>query len=296
MRRVFHELAQRSLSEVADLMNQEGVAHDGPWTRDGVKDIYRRGRLYLGNVIEKRGREERRGQHKPILSEAQYRKTMAGIAARTRVGNKPKPFRHYVLRGLASCSCGTRMRGEARVQRGTEIRYYRCPTLGCRARRCPAEAVEGAVLAAIARAVLPTALIDAARVELRRRLEVPQVAVSGRQRARLLTRLERLKEQHSWGDINSAEYQAQRDSIRVALQQLPDDDRIRSFDAYRTRLLELPDAIAVASPARREELARIVVQQVVVRDRQVQSITWTPPARPFFEKKQRACPQGDSNP
>ena len=60
---------------------------------------------------------------------------------------------------------------------------------------------------------------------------------------------------------------------------------------YRTRLLELPDAIAVASPARREELCRIVVEQVVVRDRQVEAIEWTPPVRRFF-KRQRERPQG----
>ena len=152
VRRVWHELATRSIAEVADLLNREGVPHRGAWTRDGVKDILRRGRMYLGFVIEKRGRDERPGQHEPILSAAEYGATMAAIAARTRVGNKPAPFRHYVLRGLATCSCGTRMRGEAHVQRGTEIRYYRCPTLGCRARRAPAELVEGEVLTAIAQA------------------------------------------------------------------------------------------------------------------------------------------------
>jgi hypothetical protein len=75
---------------------------------------------------------------------------------------------------------------------------------------------------------------------------------------------------------------------------LPDDDRISSFDAYRARLLALPEAIAVASPARREELCRILVERVVVRDREVEAIDWTPPARPFFEK-QRVCPQGGSS-
>ena len=54
-------------------------------------------------------------------------------------------------------------------------------------------------------------------------------------------------------------------------------------------------AIAVASPARREELCRIVVERVVVRDRKLDSIAWSPPVRPFFER-QRVCPQGDSNP
>jgi hypothetical protein len=69
----------------------------------------------------------------------------------------------------------------------------------------------------------------------------------------------------------------------------------RAFDAYRTRVLGVPEAIAVASPARREELCRIVVRRIVVRDRRVETIAWTPPVLPFFER-QWECPQGDSNP
>jgi DNA invertase Pin-like site-specific DNA recombinase len=295
VRRVWHELAQRSFAEVADLMNREGVPHRGVWTRESVKDIVRRGRMYLGFVVEKRGRDERPGRHEPILTEAEYRQTVAAIAARTRVGNKPRPFRSYVLRGLLHCTCGTRMRGEAHLQRGTERRYYRCPTLGCHARRCPADQIEADVLASIADGVLPQSVIDGARAELRRRLETPEVAVAGRQRARLLTRLEQLRKQHAWGDLTDAAYQAERDAARAALAELPDGDRILAFDAYRARILALPDAIAAATPARREELCRIVVERVVVRDRQLETIDWTPPARPFFEK-QRECPQGDSNP
>jgi len=291
VRRVWHELAQHSMAEVAELLNREGVPHRGSWTRESVKDILRRGRMYLGFVIEKRGRDERPGQHEPILSEAEYRAALAAVAARRRVGNKPRPFRHYLLRGLLTCACGTRMRGEAHLQRGTERRYYRCPKLGCRARRCPADSVEEIVMARIAGAVLSAAVIDSARSELRRRLQTPDVVTSGRQRARLLTRLEQLKKQHGWGDLGDAEYQAERDATRAALAELPDDDRIKAFDAYRARILALPEAISVASPARREELCRIVVEQVVVRDRRVETIEWTPPVRPFF-KRQRERPQG----
>jgi hypothetical protein len=57
----------------------------------------------------------------------------------------------------------------------------------------------------------------------------------------------------------------------------------------------LPEAIAVASGARREELCRILVERIVVRDREVAAIDWAPPARSFFEGR-RECPQGDSNP
>ena len=109
-------------------------------------------------------------------------------------------------------------------------------------------------------------------------------------------RLEQLRKRHSWGDISDGDYQARRDDVRAALRELPDDDRLRSFDAFRAQLLPLPEAIAVASPQRRAELCRIVVERVVVDDRELESIIWTPPAAPFFEKRQRWCPQGDSNP
>jgi DNA invertase Pin-like site-specific DNA recombinase len=299
VRHVWAELEKHSLNEVADLMAREGVPHRGPWSRESVKDIARRGRMYLGYVVEKRGRDERPGRHEPILSEAQYNRTMAAIAARTRVGNKPAPFRSYALRGLVYCACGTRMRGESHLQRGTEIRYYRCPSLACHARRCPADTVEREVLGAISSAVLPESTIDGARTELRGRVESPGIAAAGRTRARLQNRLEQLKKQHSWGDISDSDYMAQRDATRAALAELPDGDRIRAFDAYRVRLLALPEAIAVASPGRREELCRIVVERVVVDDRRVEAIVWTPPARPFFaevgQERQRACPQADSN-
>ena len=39
------------------------------------------------------------------------------------------------------------------------------------------------------------------------------------------------------------------------------------------------------------ELCRIRVERVVVRDRQLETINWTPPARPFFTR-QREYPQG----
>jgi DNA invertase Pin-like site-specific DNA recombinase len=295
VRRVWHELADHSLGEVAEILNRDGVPHRGIWTREAVKDILRRGRMYLGFVVEKRGRDERVGRHEAILTEAQYARTMAAIAARRRLGNKPKPFRSYPLRGLLVCACGTRLRGEAHVQRGTERRYYRCPTLGCPARRCPADVIEAEIMATVATAALPDKIIDSAQAELRRRLQTPVFADTGRQRTRLATRLEQLKKQHSWGDLTDAAYLAERDSARTALAALPDDDRIRSFDAYRARVLGLAEAIAVASPARREELCRIVIERIVVNDRQVESIAWTLPVRPFFEK-QRVCPQGDSNP
>jgi DNA invertase Pin-like site-specific DNA recombinase len=215
VRRVWAELADHSLAEVAEGLDREGVAHRGPWTREAVKDIWRRGRFYLGFVVEKRGRDERPGRHEAILTEAQYARTTAAIGARRRLGSKPKPFRTYALRGLLWCTCGTRLRGEAHVQRGTERRYYRCPTLGCKARRCPADAIELEVLARIGTATLPERIVDAAQAELRQRLQTPDVVDVGRQRARLTTRLEQIRKQNGWGDLPDADYLAERDAMLI---------------------------------------------------------------------------------
>ena len=150
-------------------------------------------------------------------------------------------------------------------------------------------------MSTIATAALPDPVVEEARSELRHRLDTPGTVAAGRQRSRLQTRLENLRKQHGWGDISDRDYRTEWDSIQAALAQLPDEHRISTFDAYRAKLLALPAAIAVASPARREELCRIVVEQVVVNDRNVEAIVWTAPARPFFEK-QREYRQGDSNP
>jgi site-specific DNA recombinase len=45
VRRLWHELSQRSFDDVAALLNREGVPHPRVWTRDAVKDIWRRGRV-----------------------------------------------------------------------------------------------------------------------------------------------------------------------------------------------------------------------------------------------------------
>lgn len=295
VRRVWGDLADHSLLEVTDRLIRDGIPHPRSWTREAVKDIWRRGRVYLGYVVEKRGRDERPGRHEPILSEAEYRRTVEAVRARTRVGNKPKPFRSYLLRALLHCECGTRMRGEAHVQRSGERRYYRCPKVGCRQPRVSADSVEQEVLSRIAAAVVPESLIEAARRELHRRTRTPELASAGMQRARLLTRLDQLKKQHAWGDIGDDVYKAQRDATQASLARLPDDDRVVEFDAHRARILALPEAIVVASPQRREELCRIVVERVVVGDRHVAEIEWTAPAQPFLER-QREYPQGDSNP
>jgi hypothetical protein len=52
------------------------------------------------------------------------------------------------------------------------------------------------------------------------------------------------------------------------------------------------DAASLLRLHHRSELCQLVVERVVVRDRVLERIEWTPAARPFFEKREPWCPQG----
>ena len=313
VRRVWRELAHRSTAEVADVLNREGVPHrrQRPWSKDAVKDLWRRGRVYLGFVVHRRGLEERPGTHEPILDEQTYRDGIVGVESRRRLrGRRPKAYRTYLLRGVLHCACGARMRGETRVSRGQEWRYYVCPVadgrsaiadasgtlVPCKARRVPADGAEAAVLDAIRGAVLPERVIDQAREELRRRLELPRRSVYEEQRRRLEVRLNRLTQLYGWGDIGEDEYRSGTEDAKRALTLLPDGDKLVLFDRHRRVLVTMAENIDAATPEQRRELVGLLVERAVAEDRALTSITWTPPARAFFSDAASLWrPRTDSN-
>ena len=195
VRRVFRELATMPLSEIADRLNREGIRHrsGNPWTTSTVKDLWRRREGYRGNVVEERGADIRPGTHEAILDEETLAAAVIGVERRKRRKGKAagRPKRDYLLRGLVRCSCGARMRGQARVSRGRDWRYYVCPVaeertsifdddgrpIICPEKSLKAEEAEALVLAAVSRLALPDESIREAREELRRRLRVPATSV-----------------------------------------------------------------------------------------------------------------------
>jgi len=104
-----------------------------------------------------------------------------------------------------------------------------------------------------------------------------------------------VKKQHGWGDGSDKGCTGPSGTrSRPLLAQLPDGDRIRAFDVPSEAPGPAP-AIAVASPARREELCRIVVEQVVVNDPGYwRKSCWTPPARPFVGRQRLVPPRGST--
>ena len=316
VRAVFRYLAEMPLSQVATMLEQDGVPYrpGRRWTKDAVRDIGRRRRMYVGMAIRKRSLEERPGTHPPILSEDEYNPAVVAVERRTMSNSAPKRSqRVYPLRGVLFCAdCGTRMTGDSRTRGEQEWRYYACPVanrritvnaagepITCENRRIPAPLVEEAVLALITGARLPEDAIEAARAMLKDRLAKPADDAAEGKRRRLEKALETLRKQHQWGDLTDDQYRTERREIEIALAALPAKatDTLVAFDQARARLLSMPEAIAAASPQRRAEIVPLLVAQVTAtKTSGMTGLEWTPPAAPFFRRGVLARAVWDSNP
>jgi DNA invertase Pin-like site-specific DNA recombinase len=308
VRRIIDELARVPFAEIADGLNADGVLRpaSGPWTDDAVKSVWDRRWVYAGFVVRGHDHRDRRpGTQPPIASEEDVRLATLGVELRKRGRGKPPSStrRHYLLRGLAYCSCGTKMRGDARVHGGRDYRYYACPVADGRRhesgpsgekRVCPQHRIKGeiaeeAVLARVRGLILPASVLDAARGDLARRIALPAPGTTVTQRTRLRTRLENLRKQHEWGDLTDTAYRAAHDEVERALILLPDPDKLIDLDSRRDVLVSMAANIERASPEQRRELVELLVERVEIAGRQVQAIKWTPAAAEFFAASAEAA-------
>ncbi|HSW41275.1 MAG TPA: recombinase family protein [Patescibacteria group bacterium] len=297
VRRIIDALARQAFSDISDGLNADGILRPapGPWSADAVKSVWDRRWLYAGWVVKGHRHGERRpGTHPPIISEDDLRAALAGAELRKRGrGKAPRSTRRvYLLRGLVYCSCGSKMRGDARVHGGREYRYYACPTADgrgrwygtsgearpCHERRVRAEVAEESVLSRVRRLILPPSVLEVAREELARRIALPLPGATDAQRTRLRGRLEALRKQHEWGDLTDAEYRAARDEVERALILLPDPNKIVDFDARREVFISMAENLERATPEQRRELVELLVERVTVGGCLVDRVIWTPAA------------------
>lgn len=297
VRRIWAELACTPTAAIADGLNRDGIAHraDRPWTRDAVKDIVRRGRLYLGLVTDGRGpgAETRPGRHAAIIDEATYRDGMAGASMRVR-GRVRRSTRHrvYLLAGVLTCAaCHHRMHGQASLSRGQEWRYYRCRH--CDAGALVADIVEAELLDTLRSATLPDHVIERTRERLRERLAIP--SDTGRARRALEARRDRNARMYEWGHRDEAEYLATVAGIEREVALLPSGDRLALFDRNRAIMVAMATSVDRATPDELRELVGMLVATAEHRAGTL-AIDWTGPARPFFSAVGMEPPGGHEPP
>ena len=283
VRRIWRELPSKSTNQIAHDLQRDGVRRrvDEPWTRDAVKDIVRRGRFYLGFVVYRRGAEEHPGRHPAILDELTWAVARKAVDARS-TGKDRRSLRRrtYLLSGIITCCCGARLHGQTRSSRGLEWRYYLCRQ--CTAPAIPAEEAEAALIDRLREMLLPPAAVEVAREELRRRLTLPSRGAADDARARLETRLTRLKAQFGWGDIAEVEYRANMEETRSQLALLPETDKVVTFDQVAGVVASLDTAMDTASPEQLKDLIKMLVQRVTTQQRAVATVEIVPAALPFF--------------
>ncbi len=228
------------------------------------------------------GEEERPGTHEPIIDEATWAAGRKAADARMHGRRERGPKRRtYLLAGIIICRCGIRLRGETRVSRDKEWRYYLCRE--CGAPSVPAAVAEATVLERIRDMILPADAVQSARDELRRRLALPAKGLVDERRVKLERHLKRLAQLYEWDDMDETQYRAKAGETRMQLALLPQNDKVCSFDEVAEIVESLPAALDRATPDQAKQLLAMVVQEVTTEGRTVAEITLRPEATPFFD-------------
>lgn len=110
------------------------------------------------------------------------------------------------------------------------------------------------------------------------------------QRRRLQERLARLKELYAWGDLTREQYQEQRDAVEKEMTQLqPVEQQEDRLEQYARYISDLPSAWADADQAHRNQLARILYEEVWVNGPRVEYVTPQPEMEPLSQVRAGAA-------
>ncbi|MCY7419440.1 MAG: recombinase family protein [Chloroflexi bacterium] len=307
--RIVNMAATTSHKAIAHILTAEGVLNPsgGRWTQHSVKDITRRGELYLGYVVRGRGDKSDgkriKGTHQPIITEEEWRAMVDGLQRRThgRV-QLASVYRCYPLSGVFRCGlCGGTMSGQYNFSRDRAHpgrRNYICRNCSAepRQRSVDADAADLAVRQRIAAAVLSDPDLDEMRDMLAARNGAP--ADNGRaMRDTIDEQIRRLDKMYLRLHIDEADYESQRRDLERDRSALPTDNGLDAFDVRRVEFLGLAEAVLWMTPELLKEAIGGLCEAIYTDERGVGAIIWTRPARPFFNETvlRELRPRTDSN-
>jgi hypothetical protein len=195
-----------------------------------------------------------------------------------------RPGKPWALSGEAVCGiCGANVNG---LSHSTGRRRIRCAGRtqgnGCPEPSCYADVIGDQIGEVLSGFAVPD--------EARGRLLVAwrdyqsQDTDTAAERIRLNRRLARLKELYLDGEMDRAEYQAERKAVVAALAALPAQGNPESDAGERLAafLADVASAWHVANPTERDKLARQLFSRVVISNRTAVAVVPRPDLRPFF--------------
>jgi hypothetical protein len=115
-------------------------------------------------------------------------------------------------------------------------------------------------------------------------VSVPAVGTSDKVRARHKARLEHVRKQNEWGDLDDAPHRRLRAEVDAALAALPteESDRLALIEKTAVEVASLGDVLAGAEPDSITALVALLVERVDVQDREVIRVKLADAARPSF--------------
>ncbi len=273
--------------EVAVLLNERGHRTTGnrgrnPFSKDTVR-VLLQNRFYLGELPD--GQEGwRGGAHEPVLDDGLF---LAAQEARDRRTRNPLPVRArarvYSLSGLLGCHhCGGtlhlhRDRGRARAYCYRARQDTRCPQ-----RSTFLEVYENQVLDHLSTFTIPVNYREQlAAAQARSQTAVSDAHEQGR---RLEAQLANARTLFELGDLTRAEYLERRERLQRQIEGLRTEGQVEAaLERAAAFLGDLPAAWRAADDEQRNALARLLFQEVRIKDDWVVAVVPQPSFAPFFD-------------
>ena len=236
VRRIYelHQTGQYSDLQIALKINAE-VGTDSqplhrtkqgkPFNEGGVREILTN-RIYVGLVVWHPyvpEEETRRGRHEAIISQELFDEVKAIRAGRVHWSGRRSVDRVYPLSPRARCfQCGARVVGDTGGQLNRRRMRHSRTGLCAGWRSHHAHVLEGQLGEFMTvRVLLPADWQAEVKKLLARPTEAP--SDSTQRRATVERAMERIRNQHKWGDLTDDQYQEQRQELQRALDDIPRD-------------------------------------------------------------------------
>jgi site-specific DNA recombinase len=284
----FGEAAKgRSDREVALSLNEAGYRTTGnrgrnPFTKDTVRAMLQN-RFYLGELPDGTG-EWMEGAHDPMLDDSLFE---AAQAARERRSSVPMPVRRqasvYSLSGLLHCHyCGGKLHLHRDKGRARAYCYQGRQGAKCPQRSTFLDVYEDQVVEHLETFTIPpdyrTSLV-AAQAEAHRAVDD-----GAAQRRRLERQLGNLKTLFSLGDVTREEFLERRAHLLRELSGLRVGNELdAALEQAAAFLSDIPAAWRAASNQQRNALARLLFEQIRIKDNWVVAVQPQPEFTPFFD-------------
>jgi site-specific DNA recombinase len=284
-----YETAAKGASdrEVAMLLNERGYRTSGnrgrnPFTKDTVRAMLQN-RFYLGELPDSNGKWLP-GAHEPLLDDALF---VAAQEARARRVATPLPVRRqahvYSLSGLLRCHyCGGTLHLHRDRGRARAYCYRGRQGVKCTQRSTFLDVYETQVVDYLATFTIPEdyqEILLAAQAQSRS--DVDNVDM---QRRRLESQLENARTLFELGDFTKEEYLEKRARLQRSLEALKAEHEVSdALERAAAFLADLGAAWEAATDQQRNALARMLFEEVRIKDEWVAAVKPQPTFAPFFD-------------